>query len=115
MLPDTSIDDVKKQRNAEYAKHINDPVLSSLKMEGIRLLFLKVGIFRRQKQKYVSGNTRNMIRPEGGDTICAETKLYLVYNVWVYKTSYSLIQLETSTGTERPGPESDNSSSSNRF
>jgi hypothetical protein len=39
MLPDTGIDDVKKQRNAEYAKHINDPVLSSLKMEGIRLLF----------------------------------------------------------------------------
>jgi hypothetical protein len=40
MLPDTGIDDVKKQRNADYAKHINDPVLSSLKMEGIRLLFL---------------------------------------------------------------------------
>jgi hypothetical protein len=40
MLPDTGIDDVKKQRNAEYAKHINDPVLSSLKMEGIRLLVL---------------------------------------------------------------------------
>jgi hypothetical protein len=39
MLPDTGIDDVKKQRNAEYAKHINDPVLSSLKMEGIRLSF----------------------------------------------------------------------------
>jgi hypothetical protein len=39
MLPDTGIDDVKKQRNAEYSKHINDPVLSSLKMEGIRLLF----------------------------------------------------------------------------
>jgi hypothetical protein len=39
MLPDTGIDVVKKQRNAEYAKHINDPVLSSLKMEGIRLLF----------------------------------------------------------------------------
>jgi hypothetical protein len=39
MLPDTGIDDVKKQRNAEYAKHINDPVLLSLKMEGIRLLF----------------------------------------------------------------------------
>jgi hypothetical protein len=38
MLPDTGIDDVKKQRHAEYAKHINDPVLSSLKMEGIRLL-----------------------------------------------------------------------------
>jgi hypothetical protein len=38
MLPDTGIDDVKKQRNAEYAKHINDPVLSSLKMEVIRLL-----------------------------------------------------------------------------
>jgi hypothetical protein len=34
MLPDTGIDDVKKQRNAEYAKHINDPVLSSLNMEG---------------------------------------------------------------------------------
>jgi hypothetical protein len=40
MLPDTGIDDVKKQRNAEYAKHIQDPVLSSLKMEGIRLLFV---------------------------------------------------------------------------
>jgi hypothetical protein len=39
MLPDTGIDDVKKQRNAEYAEHINEPVLSSLKMEGIRLLF----------------------------------------------------------------------------
>jgi hypothetical protein len=39
MLPDTGIDDVKKQRNVEYAKDINDPVLSSLKMEGIRLLF----------------------------------------------------------------------------
>jgi hypothetical protein len=39
MLPDTGIDDVKKQRNAEYAKHINDPVLSSLKMESICLLF----------------------------------------------------------------------------
>jgi hypothetical protein len=41
MLPDTGIDDVKNQRNADYAKHINDPVLSSLKMEGIRLLFYK--------------------------------------------------------------------------
>jgi hypothetical protein len=40
MLPDTGIDDVKKQRNAEYAKHINDPVLLSLKMEGIRLFFV---------------------------------------------------------------------------
>jgi hypothetical protein len=40
MLPDTGIDDGKKQRNAEYAKHINDPVFSSLKMEGIRLLFI---------------------------------------------------------------------------
>jgi hypothetical protein len=39
MLPDTGIDDVKKQRNAEYAKHTNDPVLSSLKMEGVCLLF----------------------------------------------------------------------------
>jgi hypothetical protein len=39
MLPDTGIDDVKKQTNAEYAKHINDPVLSSLNMEGICLLF----------------------------------------------------------------------------
>jgi hypothetical protein len=38
MLPDTGIDDVKTQRNAEYAKHLNDPVLSSLKMEGIRSL-----------------------------------------------------------------------------
>jgi hypothetical protein len=42
MLPDTGIDGVKKQRNAEYAKRINDPVLSSLKMEGIRLLFALV-------------------------------------------------------------------------
>jgi hypothetical protein len=40
MLPDTGIDDVKKQMNAEYAKHINDPVLSSLKMEGTRLYLL---------------------------------------------------------------------------
>jgi hypothetical protein len=39
MLPDTDIDDVKKERNAEYAKHINDPVLSSLKMEGIYVYF----------------------------------------------------------------------------
>jgi hypothetical protein len=39
MLPDTGIDDVKKQRNSEYAKHTNDPVFSSLKMEGIRLIF----------------------------------------------------------------------------
>jgi hypothetical protein len=39
MLPDTGIDDVKRQRNAEHAKHINDPVLLSLKMEGIHLLF----------------------------------------------------------------------------
>jgi hypothetical protein len=46
MLPDTGIGDVKKQRNAEYAKHINDPVLSSLKMEGIRLLSFLWGIFR---------------------------------------------------------------------
>jgi hypothetical protein len=47
MLPDTAIDDIKKQRNAEYAKHINDPVLSSLKMEGIRLLFyMKLNMFR---------------------------------------------------------------------
>jgi hypothetical protein len=47
MLPDTGIDEVKKQRNAEYAKHINDPVLSSLKMEGIRLLYflLLISIF----------------------------------------------------------------------
>jgi hypothetical protein len=42
MLPDTGIDDVKKQRNAEYAKHINNPVLSSLKMEGIRLIFFNI-------------------------------------------------------------------------
>jgi hypothetical protein len=40
MLLDTDIDDVKKQRNAEYAKHINDAVLSSSNMEGIRLLFI---------------------------------------------------------------------------
>jgi hypothetical protein len=47
MLPDTGINDEKKQRNAEYAKHINDPVLSSLKMEGIRLLFLVPVDFQR--------------------------------------------------------------------
>jgi hypothetical protein len=51
MLPDTGIDDVKKQRNAEYAKHINDQVLSSLKMEGIRLLFISlVNVNRYQIQ-----------------------------------------------------------------
>jgi hypothetical protein len=48
MLPDTGIDDVKKQRNAEYAKHINDPVLSSLKMEGKRLLFPCFSLVVRQ-------------------------------------------------------------------
>jgi hypothetical protein len=42
MLPDPGIDDVKKQRNAEYAKHINNSVISSLKMEGIRLLILSL-------------------------------------------------------------------------
>jgi hypothetical protein len=47
MLPDTGIDDVKKQKNAEYAKHINDPVLSSLKMEGIRLLFTYLTILTK--------------------------------------------------------------------
>jgi hypothetical protein len=40
MFPDTGIDDVNKQGIAEYAIHIKDPVLSSLKMEGIRLLLL---------------------------------------------------------------------------
>jgi hypothetical protein len=38
MLPDTGIDDVKKQSNAEYAKHIYDTVLSTLNMEGIRFI-----------------------------------------------------------------------------
>jgi hypothetical protein len=47
MLPDTDIDDVKKQRNAEYAKHINDPVLSSLEMDGIRLLYFFVNIYEK--------------------------------------------------------------------
>jgi hypothetical protein len=57
MLPDTGIDDVKKQRNAEYAKHINDPVLSSLKMEGTRLLFriliqsLYYRLWRREEEE----------------------------------------------------------------
>jgi hypothetical protein len=56
------IDDVKKQRNAEYAKHINDPVLSSLKMEGIRLLFL---------------NSATHIHQQGPTNICSHitTKL----------------------------------------
>jgi hypothetical protein len=51
MLPDTGIDDVKKQRNAKYAEHINDPVLSLLKMEGIRLLFLWTYILSLGKTK----------------------------------------------------------------
>jgi polynucleotide 5'-kinase involved in rRNA processing len=55
MLPDTGIDDVKKQRNAEYAKHINDPVLSSLKMEGIRLLFSQ--IFKGKHTEAVSNKS----------------------------------------------------------
>jgi hypothetical protein len=46
MLPDTGIDDVKKQRNAEYAKHINDAVLSSLKIEGIGLLLIRTVTLR---------------------------------------------------------------------
>jgi hypothetical protein len=56
MLPDTGIDDIKKQRNAEYAKHINDPVLSSLKMEkmeGIRLLFFFVGVYMSVHRKNI--------------------------------------------------------------
>jgi hypothetical protein len=57
MLPNTGIDDVKKQRNAEYAKHINDPVLSSLKMEGIRFIILFFTIYlvsdiQRKKWQY---------------------------------------------------------------
>jgi hypothetical protein len=53
MLPDTGIDDVKKQRNAEYARHINDPVLSSLKMEGIRsLYFYYLMAFRFSSSNY---------------------------------------------------------------
>jgi hypothetical protein len=54
MLPDTGIDDVKKQRNAEYAKRINDPVLSSLKMEGLRLLFLFATKSWAQKEILIS-------------------------------------------------------------
>jgi hypothetical protein len=50
-----------------------------------RNCILKVGIFRRQKQIYLSENTTNMIPPEGGDSICAETKLFLVYSAWVYR------------------------------
>jgi hypothetical protein len=53
MLPDTGTDDVKKQRNAEYAKHINEPVLSSLKMEGIHLLFFYFrGVRKQSKAKH---------------------------------------------------------------
>jgi hypothetical protein len=51
MLPDTGIDEVKKQRNAEYAKHVNDLLLSSLKMEGIRLLFLSVDLIYTALQR----------------------------------------------------------------
>jgi hypothetical protein len=58
MLPDTGIDDAKKQRNADYAKHINDPVLSSLKMEGIRLLFYKLGKDRKVCTGYLWGSLR---------------------------------------------------------
>jgi hypothetical protein len=60
MLPDTDIDDVKKQKNAEYAKHINDPVLSSLKMEGIRLLLLSAD---RQKDGRYSEVVRKVGNP----------------------------------------------------
>jgi hypothetical protein len=61
MLPDTGIDDVKKQRNAEYAKHINDPVLSSLKMEGIRLLFYYVSHSLLPYSKVVVGRVAQSI------------------------------------------------------
>jgi hypothetical protein len=56
-MADTDIDDVRKQKKAEYdkqyrlnqvatatasfQKHIHDPVISSLKMEGIRFFFIQ--------------------------------------------------------------------------
>jgi hypothetical protein len=75
MLHDTGIDDVKKQRNAEYAKHINDSVLSSLKMEGIRLLFqqsLNVSTNFSKKTKYES---RKSIRRES-TSACGRTDIH---------------------------------------
>jgi hypothetical protein len=67
MLTDTGIDDVKKQRNAEYAKHINDPVLSSLKMEGICLLFFfDVSVFE-----------------------CCQMPLFAIYKFWIYTPTVS--------------------------
>jgi hypothetical protein len=76
MLPDTGIDDVKKQRNAEYAKHINDPVLSSLKMGGIRLLFSYMFI----PNLYMF---RTLMCPSSGELIVSIRHLVYIY-IYIY-------------------------------
>jgi hypothetical protein len=77
MLPDTGIDDVKKQRDADYAKHINDPVLSSLNMEGIRLIvifYLYVYNSTRVSYKTMSQTDTNT---ETGDCMYGEGLLMM--------------------------------------
>jgi hypothetical protein len=69
MLLDTGINDVKKQRNAEYAKHINDPVLSSLKMEGIRLLFLLIHTTAVSTQPRQAPVTIWLYKPQAANTV----------------------------------------------
>jgi hypothetical protein len=44
---------LKSKVNAEYAKHTNDPVLSSLKMEGIRLLFFFIHLTFKNLASYI--------------------------------------------------------------
>jgi hypothetical protein len=98
MLPDTGIDDVKKQRNAEYAKHINDPVLSSLKMEGICLLSFFRGNLRETRcghpchiwTLYVRGNEQENV----------DTLPVICTRVYLSGTFQSLIKVRPAVAAE---------------
>jgi hypothetical protein len=54
-MADTDIDAVRKQKKAEYDKqrHIHDPVLSSLEMEGIRHFYCKNEHYYNITQRHV--------------------------------------------------------------
>jgi hypothetical protein len=99
MLPDTGIDNVKKQRNAEYAKHINDREISSLKMEGIRLLFFpKIIPFMRYCRKILQ--SRESHRRKWG--ACALHAGYLRLKARIQNAKYLLFFLCNSGYTKAP-------------
>jgi hypothetical protein len=119
MLPDTGIDDVKKQRNAEYAKHINDPVLSSLKMEGILLLFNKSATKRteyfrgpptatcistccRYSNSHVSQNSNEVASKLRGDITWSALKMVLMRAAHVVMASYGFPGKHLTQGRSAP-------------